>query len=223
MKNVAGYDLSRLTTGSLGVLGVLLEVSLKVMPEPPGRVTLVQDCKQAEALGLMRRWARQALPITATAWLDGRLHSRVAGSDEALAQTRQILGGETMDAADSFWDALREHRLEAFAGDDPLWRLSVRPTTPAGEVPGCAVVEWGGALRWLRSGEPPDSLRAAAKAAGGHATQFRCGAGQRPADGVFTPLDAVGMRLHRRLKQAFDPAGIFNPGRLYPQLGARAQ
>ena len=220
MKNVAGYDLSRLMAGSLGVLGVLLEVSLKVMPTPPGRITLAQEQDQASALTLMQRWARQALPITATAWIDGRLYVRAAGSGEALAQTRKVLGGELLEAADAFWTEVREQRLEGFQGDMPLWRLSVRPATAAAALPDCFLLEWGGALRWLRSAQPADSVRAAAKAAGGHATLFRLGAAQCPADGVFAPLDPVGMRLHRRLQQAFDPAGILNPGRLYPALSA---
>jgi len=122
MKNVAGYDLSRLMAGSLGVLGVLLEVSIKVMPRPPGRITLVQEQDQASALALLQRWAGQALPITGTAWLDGRLYVRAAGSGEALSETQRILGGTPMAAAeaDAFWTAVREQRLECFAGERPL-------------------------------------------------------------------------------------------------------
>ncbi|MFP4247795.1 MAG: glycolate oxidase subunit GlcE, partial [Halochromatium sp.] len=151
MKNVAGYDLSRLMVGSLGVLGVLLEVSIKVMPEPPGRITLVQEQAQAGALALMQRWAGQALPITATAWLDGRLHVRAAGSEEALSETRRILGGTAMPPgeADAFWSAVREQQLDGLAGEEPLWRISVPPATAAEAIPGVALIEWGGALRWL--------------------------------------------------------------------------
>ncbi len=258
MKNVAGYDLSRLMVGSLGVLGVLLEVSIKVMPEPPGRITLVQEQAQAGALALMQRWAGQALPITATAWLDGRLHVRAAGSEEALSETRRILGGTAMPPgeADAFWSAVREQQLDGLAGEEPLWRISVPPATAAEAIPGVALIEWGGALRWLRTGPAgatgsalkpgddsasglgvgarhrlhesgdidADAVRACAAAAGGHATLFRAGssAGSSPAastrlpsDGVFAPLSPVVLRLHRNLQQAFDPAGLFNPGRLY--------
>ena len=255
MKNVAGYDLSRLMVGSLGVLGVLLEVSIKVMPRPPRRITLVQEQDQTSALGLMQRWAGQALPITGTAWLNGLLHVRVAGSDEALSETQHIVGGALMASADAdaFWSAVREQQLDCFAGGNPLWRLSVPPAVTADAIQGADLIEWGGALRWLRSrpgtaaanasgasdagvvtkaapvapvvaGDAaetrPDAsasaVRAWAAAAGGHATLFRPGPGTTlPSDGVFAPLSPVVLRLHQRLKQAFDPEGIFNPGRLY--------
>jgi glycolate oxidase FAD binding subunit len=218
MKNVAGYDLSRLMAGSLGVLGVLLEVSLKVAPRPAGRMTLVREEPLGAALAAMRRWARRSLPITATAWVDGRLHVRICGSEEALSETRRIVGGLPLPGADAFWAELREQRLPFFAGDAPLWRLSVRPTTDAAAFAGEQLVEWGGALRWLRGDGPVDGLRSDAKAAGGHATLFRAGSGGPPPDGVFTPLAPAVERLHRNLKQAFDPAGILNPGRLYPDL-----
>ncbi len=252
MKNVAGYDLSRLMAGSLGVLGVLLEVSIKVMPRPPERITLVQEQDQPYALALMQGWAGLALPITGTAWLDGRLYVRAAGSGEALSETQRILGGTPMASADAdaFWTAVREQRLECFAGERPLWRISVPPATAADAIPGVELIEWGGALRWLRTksagaaglgaevgvdgsalGEAGVGAQAAdgagseassaavrswAAPAGGHATLFRAGASMpRPADHVFAPLSPVLLRLHQRLKRAFDPDGIFNPGRLF--------
>ena len=223
MKNVAGYDLSRLMAGSLGVLGVLLEVSLKVTPSPVGRMTLVQEQSLAGALALMRRWARRSLPITATAWADGRLYVRICGSEEGLAETHRVVEGLPLADADAFWNDLREQRLAFFSGDAPLWRLSVRPATAAQEIGDeSQLVEWGGGLRWLRGGQDvaqdAQQFRAIAKAAGGHATMFRAGSADAPADGVFTPLDPVVLRLHRNLKQSFDPDGLFNPGRLYPQF-----
>lgn len=222
MKNVAGYDVSRLMAGSLGVLGVLLEVSLKVIPRAPGSLTLVREEPLPGALDLLRRFSRRALPITASAWLEGRLHLRIDGGDEALAETRRIVEGLPLDEADAFWGELREQRLGFFAGDAPLWRLSLPPATAADALAaleaGLPLVEWGGALRWLRGDLPAARVRELAQAAGGHATLFRPGSGARPADGVFTPLAAVPLRLHRNLKQAFDPHGVLNPGRLYPDL-----
>jgi len=218
MKNVAGYDLSRLMAGSLGVLGVLLAVSLKVAPVPPGRMTLVREQSLPDALALMRRWARKSLPITATAWLDGRLYCRLSGSEEGLAETHRIVEGLPLPDGDAFWDDLREQRLAFFSGDAPLWRLSVRPATPADSIGGETLVEWGGALRWLRGEHDADALRRAARDAGGHATLFRAAAASRPADGVFAPLSAPLMQLHHNLKRAFDPDGLLNPGRLYPRL-----
>ena len=238
MKNVAGYDLSRLMVGSLGVLGVLLEVSLKVLPIPSGRLTLVHERDQASALALMRCWAGQALPITGTAWLAGRLHVRVAGSEEALMETERLLGGTPMPPADAdaFWTAVREQSLDCCAGEQALWRISVPPATAADAIPGVDLMEWGGALRWLRSelgtavaanvshseataDATAETIRALAAAAGGHATRFRAGTGTPlPKRGVFAPLGPVPLRLHQRLKQAFDPEGILNPGRLYPEF-----
>lgn len=222
MKNVAGYDLSRLMAGSLGALAVLLEVSLKVTPVPPGRLTLVLEAAAAAALALLQGWARRSLPITGTAWLDGRLYVRLAGSEEGLAETHQLIGGLPLADADQFWADLREQRLAFFAGDAPLWRLSVLPGTPVTALLPTAdtaqLIEWGGALRWLRTDAPAALLRERAVAAGGHATLFRVNGGPTPADGVFTPLPAVPFALHQRLKAAFDPAGLFNPGRLFPGL-----
>lgn len=218
MKNVAGYDLSRLMAGSLGVLAVLLEVSLKVAPAPLGRMTLVRETDAAGALELMQRWARRSLPITATAWLDGRLYTRICGSEEGLAETHRAVEGLPLADADAFWEGLREQRLPFFAGDAPLWRISVPPAAPLAADGTPELIEWGGALRWQRTDVPAQELRAQAVGAGGHATLFRSGPAGVPADGVFTPLPPVPLRLHRNLKQAFDPDGLFNPGRLYPGL-----
>ena len=221
MKNVAGYDLSRLMVGSLGVLGLLLEVSLKVMPAPAAQITRVYGQDLEPALAALQRWAGEALPVTGSAWRDGRLHLRLAGSDEGVAEAERRLGGEALSEpeADAFWRDLREQRLAFFGGAEPLWRVSVRPSAPAAAIPGTGLVEWGGALRWVRAGGQDERLRAAAKEVGGHATLFRPGSdGAVPAGGVFAPLDPVLLRLHRRLKRAFDPAGLFNPGRLYPEM-----
>ena len=223
MKNVAGYDVSRLLVGSLGVLAVLLEVSIKVAPMPVACMTLVQESAPADALATMRRWARRGLPIGATAWDSGRLYVRVHGGDAVLVRTRAQLGGEPLVDADAFWADLREQRLAFFAGDEPLWRLSVAPATPLDQLATEStedpwLLEWGGALRWLRSHRPAADLRALARGAGGHATLFRPGAEGLPSDGVFAPLSPIQMRLHRNLKRGFDPDGLFNPGRLYPEL-----
>jgi glycolate oxidase FAD binding subunit len=216
MKNVAGYDVSRLMAGSLGVLGVLLEVSLKVMPKPVGKLTLLREEPLERALGLMRQWAGRSLNLTATAWADGHLYARLCGSDEALAEGRGAIGGEPL-AARGFWTNLREQRLAAFDGPEPLWRVSVAPASGPLTLAERQVVEWGGGLRWFKADLDPVETRAAAQAAGGHATLFRAGGGTARGD-VFTPLGEVSARLHRRLKQAFDPAGILNPGRMYPEL-----
>jgi len=215
MKNVAGYDVSRLVTGALGTLGVLLEVSLKVLPIPSARLTLRQQAGADEAIRRVNAWAGQPLPITATAWEDGVLTVRLSGAEAGVTAAKARIGGEAVEDDDAFWRDLREHRLPFFAGDAPLWRLSIRSTTPALDLPGAQFVEWNGALRWLRSTAEPATIRAAAAAAGGHATLFR--SADRGA-GVFHPLPAPLLALHRRLKQTFDPAGILNPGRLHASL-----
>ena len=217
MKNVAGYDVSRLLAGSLGTLGLILEASLKVLPRPAAESTLRLELPEERAIESLNRWAGSPLPLSASAWRDGELHLRLSGAQSAVRAAAEKIGGEPLadEQARAFWTALREQTGPFFAGDAPLWRLALPTAAPPPGLPGETLIEWGGAQRWLRSRAQAATVRAAADKAGGHATLFR--AAERPA-GAFTPLAPVLARIHRELKAAFDPAGIFNPGRLYPDL-----
>jgi glycolate oxidase FAD binding subunit len=217
MKNVAGYDVSRLLAGSLGTLGLILEVSLKVLPRPAAELTLQLELPEQEAIEALNRWAGQPLPISASAWRGGDLALRLSGAPSALQAAARNIGGWQLDLAQAgqFWSGIREHANPFFAGDAPLWRLSLPSQAPALGLPGEQMIEWNGALRWLRTRADAAAVRAAAERAGGHATLFR--AADKTA-GVFAPLSPVLLRLHRELKAAFDPAGIFNPGRLHPDF-----
>jgi len=223
MKNVAGYDVSRLLAGSLGTLGVLCELSLKVLPVPPATATLRFELDQAEALRRINTWSGQPLPISASAWWEGLLVLRLSGAAAAVRAATERLGGEAVDPAlaAGFWDGLRDqrdeffvHAAQALAGGARLWRLSVAATAAPLALSGETLLEWGGAQRWLVSAAPPERVRAAAQQAGGHATVFR---GDKTG-GAFAPLTPALARIHRQLKTAFDPDGLFNPGRLYPEL-----
>jgi glycolate oxidase FAD binding subunit len=213
MKNVAGYDVSRLVAGSLGTLGVIAEVSLKLAPRPQAEATLRLEAPQARALELMNRWAGQPLPVSASAWHDGELSVRLSGSAAGVRAAAEKIGGDPVDA--SFWGGIREQTDAFFAGPEPLWRISVPSTCAPLDLQGAQLIEWGGALRWLRSTDDAGKVRDAARRLKGHATLFR--AADKSA-GCFSPLEPVLERVHRRLKAAFDPAGIFGPGRLYPEL-----
>ena len=217
MKNVAGYDLSRLLAGSLGTLGLILEVSLKVLPRPRAELTLKLELPQARALETVNRWAGQPLPISASAWTEGDLALRLSGAESAIRAAAEKLGGEVLGAgeAEGYWAGIREQSDPFFAGEAPLWRLSLPSHAPQLELPGAQLIEWSGALRWLKTNAEAATVRAAAARAGGHATLFRA---TDKSAGVFTPLPPAAARLHRELKQVFDPAGIFNPGRLYPEF-----
>jgi glycolate oxidase FAD binding subunit len=222
MKNVAGYDVSRLIPGSWGVLGVICEVSLKVLGTPGETATLEYEWDEPRALQEMARWRAQPLPLQASAWYEGRLRIRLAGSRAAVREARARLGGTAMDrdGAFSFWESLRDQRHEFFAlaaeelqQGAALWRLSVPPTAKPFSWAGRQYIEWGGAQRWWRTAA--GQVRAAAASAGGHATLVR--AADKSA-GAFAPLSAELMRIHRALKTAFDPERILNPGRLYADL-----
>ncbi|MEW5888916.1 MAG: glycolate oxidase subunit GlcE [Pseudomonadota bacterium] len=215
MKNVAGYDVSRFLAGSLGTLGLLVDVSLKVLPRPVAEATLRLEMDQAQAIAAMNAWGGQPLPVSATCHRDGELLVRLSGAQAAVSTACRRLGGEPVDEGAALWTDVREQRSRFFAGSEPLWRLSLPSTTPPLALPGRQLIEWGGALRWLKSDAPAAAIRAAAEQAGGHATLFR--GGDRAA-GVFHPLSPALLALHRNLKRAFDPEGIFNPGRLYPEL-----
>ena len=212
MKNVAGFDVSRLMVGALGTLGVLLEVSVKVLPQPETEETLVFDLSAAEALAAMNRWARQAWPLSAAAHDGERAYLRLSGAEAAVKASTDKLGGERFTEAGPFWIGLREQNLAFFQNDEPLWRLSLPPAAPQPPLPGTCFIDWGGALRWLKTADPSASIFAQASLANGHATLFR--SADMP-DPVFQPLPEALKALHIRLKQAFDPDGLFNPGRFY--------
>jgi glycolate oxidase FAD binding subunit len=224
MKNVAGYDIARLLPGSLGTLGVILEVSLKVLPVAPAAATLRWEMDQQPALEQLHRWGGQPLPLNASAWWNGMLVVRLAGAEAAVRSAMQQMGGEFVEpaVAQAFWTGLRDQTDEYFssaaravAGGAALWRIGVPATTPALALDGEQLVEWGGAQRWLASALPAARVRDAAARAGGHATLFR---GNDKSAGAFQPLAEPLARIHRELKSAFDEDRLFNPGRLYPWM-----
>ncbi|MES2934378.1 MAG: glycolate oxidase subunit GlcE [Pseudomonadota bacterium] len=219
MKNVAGYDVSRLLAGSLGVLGLILEVSLKVLPKPFAETSLCFDMDQHEAIRHLNEWGGQPLPVSASVWHDGQLTLRLSGADAAVKSAQHKLGGDAMADGAQFWQAIRDQRHAFFTRNNRanagLWRLSLPSVSPPLTLEAAQLIEWGGAQRWLYSDADAASIRAAAQAAGGHATLFR---GGDKNVGVFHPLAPAVARIHRNLKTAFDPAGIFNPARMFPEL-----
>jgi len=220
MKNVAGYDISRVLAGALGTLGVLLELSIKVLPCPVAEATLQFELPQAQAIEQLNRWAAQPLPLMGSAWHDGVLRVRLGGAAAAIAAARATMGGEPVDAleAHAFWQTLREQTHPFFAsapitGDgQPLWRLSVPSTTPPLAHGDEHLIEWGGAQRWWITPRAAADVRAIAAAVGGHATLFRHG---DKSAGVFTPPSAALHAIGKRLQHTFDPSRIFNRHRLY--------
>lgn len=219
MKNVAGYDLSRLMVGAQGTLGLITEVSMKVLPLPGATRSLHLEMPLKDALEKLAEWGRQPLPITAAVWLEGALHLRLEGGPSSVTATAERLGGDELRGG--FWTALREQQLQLFSAQDPrpIWRLSLPHHTPMLEVPGVSretdvLYDWAGTQRWVRSDAGADAIRAVASRVGGHATCWR-GANGISVDTPFTPLDPVIEKYHRNLKTQLDPQGIFNPGRLY--------
>jgi glycolate oxidase FAD binding subunit len=225
MKNVAGYDVSRLMAGAMGTLGLITQVSLKVLPVAPAEATLRFELPQAEAMKRLNAWGGQPLPLSASRWREeggvGTLDLRLRGAVAAVDAACRALGGERLEAAAAAaqWEAAREQRLPWFEqrGERDLWRISVPQTAPVLGLPEPPLIEWHGAQRWVRVA-PADGprVRDAAVRAGGHATLFRTT--RADAEGRMTPLAPALAALHERLKQQFDPAGIFNRGRLYAHL-----
>ena len=218
MKNVAGFDVSRLLCGSLGILGVITEVSVKVLPRPRAEETLRFEMPAREAAAAFNRWSGQPLPLSGAAWWDGVAWIRLSGASSAVRAAHERLGGERVDptAAIQWWNALRHCQHPVFRSSLSLWRLSLPDTTPPLALTGDPLIDWGGALRWYaydpQSGDEP---RKAASAAGGAAM---CWHGPAPASGRFHPLKPTVAILTRRLKDHFDPHGIFNPGRMIAGL-----
>lgn len=228
MKNVAGYDVSRLMTGSLGVLGLMSQVSLKVLPVPPAQSTLCFALDEATAIHQVNAWSAKPLPVTATTWENGVLQVRLSGARAAVESATAQLGGEVMNPASAMalWHGLRDqtHPFFCRAGDmgqqHRLWRLSLPAIAPviteaALGGAGHQLIEWGGAQRWLWSAAAPEAVRNQARQLGGHAVLFN---NQQGDVDVFDTLAEPLLAIHRRLKDTFDPHGVFNPGRLYQGL-----
>ena len=212
MKNVAGYDVSRLLAGSLGTLGLITQVSLKVLPLPLCEASIRFEMDEITALRRLNEWAGQPLPISASCWHAGVLSLRLSGAEAAVAAALSRLGGEAQPGDAAFWRSLRD-QTHAYFGGANLWRLSVPSAASAIILKGEQLIEWGGAQRWLKADDgAAENIRKTAAAVGGHATLFR---GGDKSVGVFHPLQPALAKIHQRLKREFDPAGIFNPGRMY--------
>lgn len=217
MKNVAGYDVSRLIAGSLGTLGVIAEATLKVLPKPVAETTLEFAFDADEAVRRLNDWGAQPLPVSGSFWHEDRLWLRLSGAAAAVDAAARKLGGKAVADAARIWEDIREQRHAAFAAP-VLWRVALPSTAPALVVDGLRAIEWGGALRWYAGEIDADTMRAAASAAGGYATLYRAPESLRCRVDPFTPLVPALLALHRRLKKVFDPAGILNPGRLYAEF-----
>jgi len=215
MKNVAGYDVSRLMVGAHGTLGLLLEISIKVLPAPKQNLTLCLEQTPAEALQTFSKLAAQPLPLSAASHYQGRSYLRLSGSEAGIQAAQKIIGGEILAEGQAFWQQEREQQHDFFADvEAPLWRLSQPPATPMLDLPQ-QYLSWGGAQRWLRGDHDAAELRKLAQQHGGHAELFR--GDSREADSL-PPLESGLLKLHQQVKHAFDPQGILNPHRLYQKI-----
>ncbi len=219
MKNVAGYDVSRLICGALGTLGVLTEINLKVLPVAPAEATLRFAMPQADALRQLNLWGGQPLPLNASCWVDDVLWVRLRGAVAAVEAACANMGGTRLEANAFDWSACRDQHLPWFAPREglDLWRLSVPQTAPVLDLPYQQLIEWHGGQRWLWApSAAAEHIRSVAQAADGNATLFIAASARAPgARGLFDALKSPLDRIHSNLKREFDPAGILNRGRLY--------
>jgi len=215
MKNVAGYDVSRLMTGAYGTLGVILELSLKVLPRPAATLTLLHECSETDAILFMSGLLSKALPVDATCYYKGQCYVRLSGSEKSIIEAQKKLAGEKLSQQSHFWQRLREHELSFFDSSKSLWRISVKPATPSLPIDGDWLLDWGGAQRWLQSNTDVSTIRNIVQQYDGHASLFRNG--DRNSN-VFQPLPLPMQRLQQRIKASFDPGSLFNRGRMYAEI-----
>jgi glycolate oxidase FAD binding subunit len=214
MKNVAGFDLFRPMARSMGTLGVLLSIALRVSALPEvERTVLHEEDNEHNALKKMNRWPRETQAISAACW-DGRyIRIRLSGSEAGIEHAHTFIGGQWIDGT-GYWRDLNNFKLDFFRASGRLWRVCVAPMSVSIGKNGVQLIDWGGAQRWLKSDEPPATIRSLAAELGGYAECFS----DDPAVETFHPLDNGVAALNQRFKHALDPAAILNPGRLYPEL-----
>ena len=239
MKNVAGYDVSRLMAGAFGTLGVLLDISVKVLPLPQAESTRVFELDRDAALARTIEWARTPLPLSATCHAEGQLHVRLSGSEKGVRAAAAQIGGEELAHAAEFWESLRDQMHPFFAArrgvsarpsvdapssdarlslDARPWRVALPSAAAYPHVAGEWLTEWGGAQRWLATDASLADVDAAARRLGGRATAFgRGSSGVQPFDPP--PFEEGALKYYRRLKHAFDPHAILNRGRLFAEIG----
>lgn len=214
MKNVAGYDVSRLMCGALGTLGVIMSVSLRLLPKPESEQTIVLSVNCDTAIDKLNQWANTPMPISASFYDGSELFIRLSSSESAVEACKKSIGGELANNHNAFWNSIKEQTHIFFKADKPLWRVSVPPNTRLLNILGDHVMEWDGALRWYSSDEDEKTIRAEVGRAGGHATLFKGDVINQ----IFHPLPKASFALHKKLKQVFDPANILNSGKMFTEL-----
>ncbi|MDH5395266.1 MAG: glycolate oxidase subunit GlcE [Gammaproteobacteria bacterium] len=221
MKNVAGYDVSRLMVGALGTLGLLLEISIKVLPLPIKEITQCIAMSQQDALSMMHKLNQTSLPLSALAYENDKLYIRLSGAETAVNSSHKKVGGETLVHDEKFWQQVNEQSHSFFNNEKPLWRLSV-PYIADIKLDEEKFIDWAGALYWIHSDKPAGEIQKIAKEQGGSASLFKVSANQSNESSIpgdrFMPLATKIKQLHVNLKTRFDPYGIFNFGRLYSDL-----
>lgn len=195
--------------GSYGCLGVLTEISMKVLPRPRASLSLRREISLQEAMNEIAQWQLQPLPISGLCYFDNALWIRLEGGEGSVKAARELLGAKRLRVSSGSNCVNNNCRSSRYG---TLWRISLPSDAPMMDLPGEQLIDWGGALRWLKSTAEDNQIHRIARNAGGHATRFSAG------DGGFAPLSAPLFRYHQQLKQQLDPCGVFNPGRMYAEL-----
>lgn len=219
MKNVAGYDVSRLQVGAWGTLGVLLDTSMKVLPVPEMELTLCHQVPEQDTSSFAPL-LRQSLPLSAAMLIGNQRYLRLSGSESAVRAAASLLGGDEVDDHNTLWAAVRDQTHDYFTrqsdtADQTLWRISVTESVQSLPLAGEWLHEWAGAQRWLKTSESGAAVFKAAAAVGGHAMRYSAAVSDEPA---FQPLDGPMQRLQTRVRDSFDPHRLFNRGRFHPEL-----
>ena len=215
MKNVAGYDASRLMCGAHGTLGVLLDVSLKVIPKPAYTLSLSFECNTHQAMKLMHTWVNESHPLSATYYNGKTLVARLSGNKSAVKSSHQKMGGDLLNDDGLFWQDVKEQENVFFNSNSPIWRISLASNTSEIALQGETLYEWGGALRWFKSNEEDSNIRDCVESLGGHASLVKNNPGNIE---PFHPLNKSLHQIQKNIKQAFDPNNILNAGRMYKDI-----